>query len=258
MLNIILTTALIILLIMTCTWLISLLLGEMSIVDVGWGLGFVIITFFHLTELENITTIQLVMAIVISLWGLRLATYIFIRNKGKGEDPRYKAWRNDWGKNTWWISYFKVFLLQGFLMLLIALPIQAVMYNGGNTLTVFHIVGIVLWIFGFLFETISDWQLYIFKSLPENKGKVMQSGLWRYTRHPNYFGESVVWWGVFFISIGSGNIWLSLISPVLLTFMLLKVSGVSMLEARYTGNDAYSKYKRSTSPFLPLPPRRVQ
>ncbi|MFN3939495.1 MAG: DUF1295 domain-containing protein [Chitinophagales bacterium] len=257
MINIILTTALIILIIMTITWFISLLIGEMSIVDVGWGLGFILITLLHVFRLENVTTVQLIMTAVITLWGLRLATYIFIRNKGKGEDPRYKAWRNDWGKNTWWISYFKVFLLQGVLMLLIALPIQAVMWSSGNTLSMLQVAGIAIWTVGFLFETIGDWQLYRFKSKAENKGKVMQSGLWRYTRHPNYFGESLVWWGVFFISIGSGNIWLSLISPVLLTFMLLKVSGVSMLEARYAGNDAYSVYKRTTSAFLPLPPKRL-
>lgn len=257
MLNIILTTALIIFILMTCTWIISLLVGEMSIVDIGWGLGFVAITLFHFSQLENISAVPLLIVCVIALWGLRLAVYIFIRNKGKGEDPRYKAWRNDWGKNTWWISYFKVFLLQGFLMLLISLPIQAVMSYGSNTISVFQIVGLGLWTFGFLFETIGDWQLYNFKHRPENKGKVMQTGLWRYTRHPNYFGESVVWWGVFFISIGSGYFWLSIISPVLITFMLLKVSGVTMLEARYAGNDAYSNYKRSTSPFLPLPPRKV-
>lgn len=257
MLSIILTSAVIILVLMTGTWLLSVILKEMSIVDVGWGLGFVILTIFHASRLDSLEPKQFLICYMIALWGFRLALYILVRNWGKGEDPRYKAWRKDWGKDTWWISYFKVFLLQGVLMLIISLPVQSVMFQSGDSIGFLQIAGVCIWGLGFFFETIADLQLYLFKRKPSNKGGVMQSGLWKYSRHPNYFGETLVWWGVFLVSAGSGYLLLSLISPVLITFMLLKVSGVTMVEARYEGNDAYSKYKRNTSPFFPLPPKKT-
>jgi steroid 5-alpha reductase family enzyme len=142
-------------------------------------------------------------------------------------------------------------------MFIIALPLQVVMLSCGPTLSRLDWVGVALWFFGWLFETAADYQLLKFKKQPANKGLVMNKGVWRYSRHPNYFGETVVWWGIFIISISSGYWYISILSPLLITFLLLKVSGVTLLEKRYAGNDAYAEYKKITSSFFPLPPKNV-
>ncbi len=252
----ILTSVILIVVFMTAVWLYSIFKKDMSIVDGFWGLGFLAVTHHWFFRLDDISPRQIVIAYLVTLWGIRLALHIFYRNFGKPEDPRYVAFRDDWGDKTIFKSFYKVFMLQGGLMLVIAMPIIAVMYSGDATFSKINIIGVVLWLIGWLFETFADYQLLKFKRNPANKGKVMDSGLWRYSRHPNYFGEVCVWWGIFLISIGSGYWYLSLLSPILITYMLLKVSGVTMLEKRYDGNDKYSEYKRKTSEFFPLPPKK--
>jgi steroid 5-alpha reductase family enzyme len=257
MLTVFITTALLIFITMTLVWLLSLLTRKMSIVDGFWGIGFIGIVLYHFFSGIEMEPRRFIVTYLVVLWGLRLAGHIFYRNHGKPEDPKYAAWRGDWGKNTWWISYFKVFLLQGVLMFIIALPLQVVMLSCGPTLSRLDWVGVALWFFGWLFETAADYQLLKFKKQPANKGLVMNKGVWRYSRHPNYFGETVVWWGIFIISISSGYWYISILSPLLITFLLLKVSGVTLLEKRYAGNDAYAEYKKITSSFFPLPPKNV-
>ena len=252
----VLTSAILILVFMTAVWLYSIYRKDMSIVDGFWGLGFMAVAHHWLFRLEEISPRQFVIAYLVTLWGLRLAIHIFYRNFGKGEDPRYVAFRIDWGEKTVWISFYKVFMLQGALMLVISLPIIGIMFSRDQTFSNINIIGVLLWLTGWLFETFADYQLLKFKRNPANKGKVMDSGLWRYSRHPNYFGETCVWWGVFLISLGSGYWYLSLLSPILLTYLLLKVSGVTMLEKRYDGNDKYAEYKRRTSSFFPLPRKK--
>jgi steroid 5-alpha reductase family enzyme len=241
---------------MSLVWFLSLATKKMSIVDGFWGLGFIGVTIYHFYSGLDMEPRRFLVSYLVTLWGLRLAGHIFYRNHGQPEDPRYAAWREDWGKNTWWISFFKVFMLQGVLMFIISLPIQMIMYSSGPFLSGLDWLGVLVWFTGWLFETIADYQLLKFKRKPENKGVVMDRGLWRYSRHPNYFGEVLVWWGIFIISISSGNWFISIVSPLLITFLLLKVSGVTLLEKRYDGNDKYAEYKRKTSSFFPLPPKK--
>ena len=249
-------SAILIVIIMSFVWLLSLLRKDMSIVDLFWGLGFIAVTLHFSYRLDDLQPKQFLVSYLVILWGLRLAFHIFFRNLGKGEDPRYQAFRADWKENTWWLSFFKVFMLQGGLMLIISLSIINVMLDSGDYLSKINQFGIAIWVIGWIFETVADYQLLRFKKNPANKGRVMNQGLWRYSRHPNYFGEVCVWWGMFLISIGSGYWFISILSPLLITFLLLKVSGVTLLEKRYEGNDKYAEYKRKTSTFFPLPPKK--
>lgn len=241
---------------MTCVWVFSLWKKDMSVVDAFWGLGFIAIAHHWFFRLEEATLRQFAVVYLVSLWGLRLAAHIFIRSKGKPEDSRYTAFRADWKENTWWISYFKVFLLQGGLTLVIALPVINTLGDPSTEFTLLNGVGILLWFLGFAFETTADYQLYRFKKDPANKGKVMNKGLWYFSRHPNYFGEVCVWWGIFLVSLGTANWYISILGPILITYLLLRVSGITMMEKRYEGNDAYTLYKQNTSPFFPWWPRK--
>ncbi len=241
---------------MTGVWVFSLWKKDMSVVDAFWGLGFIAIAHHWFFRLEEATLRQFAVVYLVSLWGLRLAAHIFIRSKGKPEDPRYTAFRADWKENTWWISYFKVFLLQGGLTLVIALPVINTLADGSTEFTFVNGLGILLWFLGFAFETTADYQLYRFKKDPSNKGKVMNKGLWYFSRHPNYFGEVCVWWGIFLVSLGTANCYISILGPILITYLLLRVSGITMMEKRYEGNDAYTLYKQNTSPFFPWWPRK--
>ena len=241
---------------MTGVWLFSLYRKDMSVVDGFWGLGFMAIAHHWFFRLEEPALRQFAVVFLVSLWGLRLSAHIFIRSIGKPEDPRYTAFRADWKENTWWISYFKVFILQAMLSLVIALPVIMVLYDPDATFTVINACGALMWFFGFAFEATADYQLYRFKKDPANTGKVMNKGLWYYSRHPNYFGEVCVWWGIFLISLGTQYWYISILGPVLITFLLLRVSGITMMEKRYEGNDAYALYKRDTSPFFPWRPKK--
>lgn len=241
---------------MTGAWVFSLLKKDMSVVDGFWGLGFIAIAAHWFYRLDEASIRQFAVVYLVTLWGLRLAAHIFIRSIGKPEDPRYTAFRADWKENTWWISYFKVFLLQAGLSLVIALPVIMVLGDNSPTFTAVNGIGILLWFLGFAFETTADFQLSRFKKNPANKGKVMNGGLWYFSRHPNYFGEVCVWWGIFLVSVGTHFWYISILGPALITFLLLRVSGITMMEKRYVGNDAYAQYKQNTSPFFPWWPRK--
>lgn len=256
MTEVLLYSGLSILIFMNLMFFLALALKDNSIVDVGWGIGFITVAITSLWSSHNSSYEALLLAALVLIWGLRLAGYIAKRNRGKGEDYRYKQWREEWGKNVVWRSYLQVFMLQGGIMFLVALPIMIGILNGVDDLGLTEIAGTLLWLVGFFFEAVGDYQMYRFKKEPANKGKVMKYGLWKYTRHPNYFGEAVMWWGIFLIAANNGYIYLSLISPVLLTFLLLKVSGVAMLERKYDDNPEYQQYIESTSAFIPLPPKK--
>ncbi len=241
---------------MTGLWLISLALKDSSIVDIFWGTGFVIVTwfFFALTP-EGLLTRKWLLAGLVTIWGVRLSVHILVRNWGKGEDFRYRAWREAAGRNWWWRSYFKVFLLQGVILWLLSTPLLAGMLSE-KPLGALDFLGILLWLTGFLFEAIGDWQLVRFKADPANKGKVLESGLWRYSRHPNYFGEAVLWWGYFAIAAATGAYW-TIYSPLLMTYLLLRVSGVAMLERTLLqAKPGYAEYIRRTNAFVPWFPRK--
>ena len=241
---------------MTALWLISLRLQDVSIVDVFWGAGFAVLAIFYAVTTDGSLARQVLLVSLVAIWGTRLAVHIFRRSLGKPEDPRYAAWRAANGKSYWWKSYFKVFLLQGVLMWLIAMPLLVAQTSSlPSRLTLLDLLGAAVWTIGFLFEAIGDRQLRRFKADPANRGKVLQSGLWRYTRHPNYFGDAVVWWGYFLIAMAvPGGAW-TLFSPLLMTFLLMRVSGVTLLEKGLKDSKpGYAEYVARTSAFFPRRP----
>jgi steroid 5-alpha reductase family enzyme len=240
----------------TLLWLISLIKRDASVVDIFWGSGFVLVAWLTFAMHGVASARSLVLLALVSVWGLRLSSYLAWRNWGKPEDYRYRAMRERHG--TWFplVSLATVFVLQALLMWVISLPIQ-VGIAGAKGWHLAATVGVLLWLFGFLFESVGDFQLARFKSNPANRGRVMNRGLWRYTRHPNYFGDFLVWWGFYCLALESGSWWWTITSPLLMSFLLIRVSGVRLLESslrrRVTG---YEQYVRSTSAFVPLPPKR--
>jgi len=239
-------------------WLLSLKFRDASIMDIFWGPGFALTGWVTFLVADGYPVRKMLVAVLVTIWGVRLGIHIALRNLGKGEDPRYKAWRSEHGGNWWWISLFKVFLLQGILLWIISLGVQsAQIYPLPSRLVWQDAVGTCVWCIGFFFEAVGDWQLQQFKSNPDSRGKVMDRGLWRYTRHPNYFGESLIWWGLFLISIAHfSNIW-TIISPMVITFLLLRVSGVTLLEKDITERrPKYRDYIERTSAFIPWFPKK--
>ncbi len=242
---------------MTLLWLVSLRLKNSSIVDIFWGAGFVVSTwiYFFLTP-DGFLLRKVLIAILTTLWGVRLSLYILWRNWRKGEDFRYQTWRMEAGAAWWWRSFFKVFLLQGILMWIISTPLLAAQYKSNpDRLTVLDFLGMGLWLVGFFFESVGDIQLARFKANPDNKGKVMDRGVWRTTRHPNYFGDSTQWWGNYLIAASAGG-WWTAFSPLLMTMFLLRVSGVTLLEKSLAVRPGYEEYIKTTSAFIPWFPRK--
>ncbi len=199
---------------------------------------------------------KLLISTLVTIWGLRLAVHILLRNWGKAEDFRYAAWRQEAGASWWWRSLFKVFLLQGAILWVVAAPLLAAqIHSHPARLTVLDWLAIAVWLIGFIFEAGGDWQLMRFKADPANRGKVLQSGLWRYTRHPNYFGDALQWWGFYLIALAGGGGW-TIFSPVLMTYLLVRVSGVAMLEKTLQeAKPGYKEYIESTPAFVPWFPR---
>jgi steroid 5-alpha reductase family enzyme len=243
---------------MACVWVLSLVLRNAGIADIFWGLGFVLIAWVTFFRSEGFLGRSLLICGLVTLWGLRLAIHIGLRNLGKPEDKRYQAWRAQYGKRFWWVSLFTVFFFQGILLWVISLAAQAGQAAPApRTFTWLDILGTGLWIIGFFFEAVGDRQLSRFKSNPANKGKVMDQGLWRYTRHPNYFGEAVMWWGIFIITLSvPAGLW-SIVSPITITFLLLRVSGVTLLEKTILDSrPGYREYQAGTNAFFPWFPRK--
>ncbi len=256
--DILCATALAIFLYMTVIWLLSLALKNSSIVDGFWGPGFMLANgvAFVLAP-DGFPARQWLVTALVCVWALRLAIYIFWRNHGKGEDFRYRAWREENPETWWWRSFFKVFMLQGLMLWLIAMPLLAAQFRGTPAQLVwFDYLGAGIWLIGFCFEAVGDAQMLRFKSNPANRGKLMSAGLWRYTRHPNYFGEAVLWWGFFLFAAATGAYW-TIVSPILITALLLKVSGVTMLEKTLQNTKpGYREYQENTNAFLPWRPRK--
>lgn len=240
---------------MILLWLLSLRLRNSSIVDIFWGTGFVILYWFWfaLTPDGNPAR-KLLLGALVTIWGLRLSLHVLNRNRGKGEDFRYRKWREENGARWWWWSFFQVFLLQGVILWIVSAPLLAAQRSAAP-LSLIDGLGALVWLFGFYFEAAGDAQLARFKADPANKGKVMQTGVWRYTRHPNYFGDAAQWWGFYLIAAAAGG-WWTVFSPALMTFLLVRVSGVALLEKTMETRPGYLEYKRRTSAFIPLPPKK--
>lgn len=224
-----------------------------SIVDILWGLGFVCVVWLLEYIFPNVNGVFL--KYLVTIWGLRLSYYLLKRYQKKGEDWRYAAWKKEWGKNYIIRSYFQVYMLQGFFMVIIAFPFISTVENPPS-FSIIQLFALLIFGIGFVFEVVADAQLANFKKNPENKGKIMKQGLWKYSRHPNYFGEMLVWWGIFFYVLPYTNVWISIWSPITITFLLTKVSGVPFLEKKYKNNPAYRKYVNETSAFIPMPPKK--
>ncbi len=242
---------------MTLLWVVSVIVKNVSIVDLFWGLGFVLIGGFYFLKTEGSEIRRIIILTLVAIWGLRLSFYLAWRNIGEGEDYRYKEFRKKYGKKYWWVSYFQTFLLQGVLMWLISSPLLGAQYFGRSVpFGIIDITGILFWVIGFFFETTGDFQLARFKSDPANKGKVMAAGLWKYTRHPNYFGDSSVWWGFGILCISAGA-YLPVLGSVLMTFIIIKISGVGLLEKNLRNmKPGYKEYIEKTSAFIPWFPKR--
>jgi steroid 5-alpha reductase family enzyme len=254
--NIFVLSIILLLVYMTTVFLFALFLEDNSIVDVAYGLAFVLIGWVGLLLLGNGHTRQWLIVVLVTAWGARLAIHLFLKKQGKGEDFRYRQWREEWGDTFVWRSFLQVFMLQGTVIFLIALPVQLVINEPGGSIGSLDRIGILIWLIGFGFEAVGDWQLLRFKKNPENQGKIIQHGLWRYTRHPNYFGEAVLWWGIFLIALNAGYGMWAVISPVLIGFLLLKVSGIPMLEKKYENDPDFIAYKARTNAFFPWFPRQ--
>jgi len=242
---------------MLLLWVASVPLRNVSIVDAYWGPGFALLVLWTLWHGQRYGLRPALLASCVSLWGLRLGIHLLVRNHGHGEDRRYVAMRGNYGSMFWLLSLGIVFALQGFLQWLIAIPVQVAIHSGEAPMLPLHWLGLGLWFVGLLCESVADWQLAAFRKNPENRGAVMDRGLWRYSRHPNYFGDCVLWWGLFLLSwSGVGNSW-TIVGPLVMTLFLLKVSGVVLLEKDIAERrPAYTEYIRLTSSFVPWPPKK--
>ena len=248
----------IILILVTLLWIWSVFIKNVSIVDIFWGVGFVVVNTFYVFMSGELNARKIVILTLVCIWGFRLAIYLAIRNIGKGEDFRYQEFRQNYGpKRYWWFSYFQTFLLQGILIMIISLPLLGINYNNSNgNLQILDYLGIIIWLIGFTFETVGDFQLSNFKRDSKNKGKILHTGLWKYTRHPNYFGDSAVWWAYGIFSIAAGSYW-QVIGAVIMTLLILKISGVSLLEKTLKETKPqYKEYIQKTSSFIPWFPKK--
>lgn len=236
-------------------FLISLIVKRNDIADIAWGIGYIIISIYLYLHFTAFTTNKIVYAFIF-IWGSRLSLHIYLRNKNQQEDFRYLQWRKEWGKWFYIRSYLQVYLLQAGILLVIILPvIIAAYYATVNSINWYNFLGMIIWLKGFAIQSIADYQLNIFKKKKTTAGSILQSGLWKYSRHPNYFGESLMWWGIFFICLNVNYGWIGIISPILITYLLVFVSGIPLLEAKYKDNPIFLAYKKRTSAFVPWFPK---
>lgn len=234
---------------MVSLFFLALYKKDNSIVDIGWGVGFIVLALFSLCYTGLYLPRQLITTLLVIIWGIRISLHIGVRHKG--EDIRYVNWRTTWGEWFALRSFFQIFMLQGAILFIIAYPILLINSSDQSGFTLFDLLGIAIWAIGFIFEAVGDYQLALFLRDEHNRGRVMSKGLWKYTRHPNYFGEALIWWGFFCIACSVPYGITTIISPLLITFLLRYVSGVPLIEEIFANNREYEAYKDATSPFFP-------
>jgi len=243
-------------------YIIAQIKNNNGLADMAWGLGFIVVAITSTLYSKQFNLINITILSLVLIWGLRLFFYISVRNWNKAEDYRYVAMKTRWKTHIRFKALVYVFLLQGLLLYIISLPIQLANYQSLQLNQPLHYIiyslGVILWIIGFIFEALGDSQLKKFKKNPEHKGQLMTKGLWSWTRHPNYFGESLMWWsiGIISISLLTSLSWIGLVGPLLITLLLLFVSGVPLLEKKYKDREDFKVYAQKTSKFFPLPPKK--
>ncbi len=255
MIDLLISAATVIFIYFLVFFLVAQTIRNNSIVDMGWGAGFIVVTLSTLFIQGAYTERSLLVALLVIIWGGRLSYHIIRRNWGKPEDFRYANWRKEWGR--WLVprAFFQVFMLQGVMMLVIAYPIILINAYQETGLGFPDFLGLLVWLVGFYFESVGDKQLARFKQDPANKGHIIKTGLWKYSRHPNYFGEATMWWGIFIIALAVPLGWSAVISPLVITILLLFVSGVPMLEKKKKDNAEFQAYAKTTSKFFPWFPK---
>lgn len=236
---------------MTAWFLYAQRIKNNSVADIAWGLGFILVALETLILNGLYLPQKLLATLLVIIWGTRLSCHIFVRNWGKPEDERYTAWRKNWGDHQALGAFLQVFVMQATILLIISVPVIFINTSLVGEISFYTILGTMIWIFGFIFESVADYQLRQFMLNPANNGHIMQTGLWRYSRHPNYFGESVMWWGLFVIALSVPYGFLTIISPLTITYLLLYVSGVPLLEKKLQNNLEFQEYKKRTSVFIP-------
>jgi len=251
------TAAMTIFIFMTAVFVLAQLRKNNSIVDIAWGPGFIVVAAVLLAREPVLGPAKALVTVLVLVWGLRLATHIYSRNKGKPEDFRYAKMRQSWGKAVAVKSFFFIFMLQGLLMLIVSLPITAVFSSPARPLGAVEVAGALVFVAGFVFEVVGDRQLASHIRNPANKGRLMTRGIWSTTRHPNYFGEAALWWGLGLIAFPSANGGIALLGPLTITLLLVFVSGVPLLERKYAGRPDWEAYKARTSMFVPWFPKKT-
>jgi steroid 5-alpha reductase family enzyme len=208
-------------------------------------------------SIAGITPRFLLIGGLVFLWGIRLSLHIYLRHRGQSEDYRYRTLREKWGKSVIVRSFFQIFLLQSLLLVVTFSPVILLATAPPTTLTWLDIPFVIGWCIGFFFETVGDYQLQQFRAQRKKTGTIFTTGLWRYSRHPNYFGETVQWWSIFLIALAGNAPVATIIGPLMITILLLKISGITLLERKYHGNPDYKAYCQRTSAFIPWPQKRV-
>jgi len=242
------------------TMIVAFFREDNSIIDIVYGSAFVLIAWCLAFMWPGWNERQMIILACVTVWGVRLTTRILMKNWGKPEDFRYRAWREEWKKNGMLYFFFRslgqIYTLQGGVILVVSLPVLVVFTTTQSPLEWYNWLGFGIWAIGFFFESVGDYQLDSFIRNGENAGKIMTGGLWKYTRHPNYFGEATMWWGLFLVILGLPLSEIALLSPITITFLLTQVSGIPMLEARFAGRPDWEAYKKRTNPFIPWFPRK--
>lgn len=238
------------LVIMIIFYLIGQLKRDMSIVDIAWGSTIALLALATIVLSGNASSHHLLVVGAIMIWGARLTVHIASRKWGKPEDARYTVLRNRWGKWQPLIALFAVFILQAVLAVIMATPALVSAWHVGPVVW-FDLIGLSIWALGMTFEVLADLQLAAFINNPGNKGKILTTGVWSLSRHPNYFGEITLWWGVSIMTLHTNYGWISLASPLLIMFLLLYVSGIPMLERQFESNPEYQMYKKTTPALIP-------
>lgn len=240
----------------TFLWIASLVRKDSSIVDPFWGILFLVAAVFYYAYTDDgYEPRKTLIMILVTVWSLRLSGYLMWRNWGEGEDFRYQKWRKAAGDAWWWRSYFKVFVLQGVIAWVVSAPLLAAQYYGdADSLNIIDGIGVAVWAIGFFFESVGDYQLARFRARRTQPDEILNTGVWRYTRHPNYFGDAAQWWGFYLIALAAGGFW-TIFSPIVMTYLLINVSGVAMLERSMRKKPKYDDYIATTPAFFPWFPK---